>query len=140
MLKFFFDRFSKAVYLMEILGVLFTAGWLWKLSGGEVSPGAKVLLGLYLFEYLLNRFFVTKRWYKRAARYEGIELHFKRMMIPISYLLAFASGLGFFTGSTLLVWVAVVVMGVLTYVNVTLLYLHCKDKNKTPVNYYSHRK
>ena len=61
-------------------------------------------------------------------------------MIPTSYILALTSGLGFWTGSTLGLWIAIPLMGIMLYVNATLLYLHIKDKNKTPVNYYSHMK
>ncbi|MBI5299715.1 MAG: hypothetical protein HY877_05425 [Deltaproteobacteria bacterium] len=140
MLKFFFDRFSKVVYAMEILGVFFTLGWLWKMSQSPPSLLIKILMGFYIVEYLLSRFFASMRWHKQAERYEGIELHFKKIMIPISYILAIVSGVGFFTGMTFLLWFAIFVMGVISYVNITLIYLHYKDKNKTPVNYYSHTK
>ena len=140
MLKFFFNRFSKIVYLFEILGVFFTMGWLFKLRQSPPPLLIKILLGIYIGEYLFIRFCATKRWYKQAKRYEGIELHFKKIMIPISYIMALISGIGFFTGSTIGLWFAILPMGILLYVNVTLLYLHGKDKNKTPVNYYSNRK
>lgn len=125
---------------MEIAGILFTAGWIYQLAHDQPSWLTKTLLAIYIVEYLFLRLCATKRWYKNAARYEGIELHFKKGMIPTSYMMAVASGVGFFTGSTLLLWPVIVLIGVIAHVNVILFALHYKDKNKTPVNYYSNNK
>lgn len=140
MLKFFFNRFSKVVIAMEIAGILFTAGWIYRWLYESPSLLTKVVMALYVLEYLFLRFCTTKRWYKNADRYEGIELHFKKAMIPTSYMMAAASGVGCFTGSTFLLWPMIVLIGVIAHVNVILLALHYKDKNKTPVNYYSNNK
>ncbi|MBI4223577.1 MAG: hypothetical protein HY609_01475 [Deltaproteobacteria bacterium] len=128
------------VILMEALGVALTAGWLHHLL--QNSPGlfTKILFGLYLFEYLFLRLCATVRWHKQARRYEGIELQFKKGMIPASYLMALTSGVGFFTGSSFLLGPAVILIGVVAHVNVILLYLHFKDKNPTPINYFSGNK
>ena len=133
MLKFFFNRFSKVVYAAEIAGVVLTLLWAFQ------SP-PKILFTLYVGGYLLLRFCATWRWHKQARRYEGIELQFKKMMVPTSYLLALASGLGLGLNSTFLLWIAIPFFAVVGYVNGTLLYLHYKDKNKTPINYFSHNK
>ncbi|MDP2600499.1 MAG: hypothetical protein Q8P84_07205 [Deltaproteobacteria bacterium] len=140
MLKFFFDRFSKIVYLMEVLGLAFTLGWIWKLVHTRGAFLTKILFAIYIAEYLFLRFCDTKRWHPAAKRYEGLELHFRKIMIPVSYILAITSGVGFFTGSGLLLWLAIPFMGVMFYANATLLYLHGKDKNKTPINYFSGKK
>ncbi|MBI4124438.1 MAG: hypothetical protein HY466_00725 [Deltaproteobacteria bacterium] len=140
MLKFFFNRFSKMVVLMEMLGVVFTAGWFYQLLQNPPGGFTKIFFGLYLFEYLFLRLCATVRWHKQARRYEGIELQFKKGMIPASYAMALTSGIGFFTGSALLLWPAVALIGVVAHVNVLLLYLHFKDKNQTPVNYFSGNK
>jgi len=134
MLKFLFNRFSKVVYAMEILGVALTAAWYWQ------GPLAKIAFLIYIVEYLLIRFCATKRWYSQAKRYEGIELQFKKAMIPTSYILAITSGLGFSTGSTIMLWAAIFLFAILLHVNVILLYLHYRDKNSTPVNFYSANK
>ncbi|OGQ43139.1 MAG: hypothetical protein A3I70_00540 [Deltaproteobacteria bacterium RIFCSPLOWO2_02_FULL_44_34] len=138
MLKFFFDRFSKVVYTLEVLGVLLTAAWVTHWT--SFSPLTKVLVVIYVTEYLFLRFCTSKRWYQNAKRYEGIELQFKKAIIPTSYILAITSGVGYFTNSTVLLWIAIVLLAVLLHVNVILLYLHSKDKNPTPVNYYSGNK
>lgn len=140
MLKFFFDRFSKVVYMMEALGVALTLAWLYKRVEPPSSLLTKILLFLFIAEYLGLRFCASVHWHKNAARYEGIELHFKKAMIPTAYILAFVSGMGFFAGFTLWLWPGILLLGILLHANIILLYLHFKDKNKTPVNYYSNEK
>lgn len=132
MLKFFFDRFSKVVLLMEILGVAWTLGW--------ITRDPSFLLMIYVAEYLFLRFCATKRWYRDANRYEGIELQFKKALIPTSYILALVSGVGFFTHSTVLLWMAIPLLGIILHVNILLLYLHHKDSNTTPINFFSGNK
>lgn len=134
MLKFFFHRFSKVVYLMEILGVLFTVGWIFQ------TQTIPIPFAIYLSTYLFLRFCTSVRWHKGAKRYEGIELQFKKAMIPTSYIIAITSGVGFFTHSTLFLWLAIPFLVIIAHVNVILLYLHCKDKNTTPINYFSANK
>ncbi len=137
MLKFFFDRFSKVVYLMEMIGVLCTAGWLWKLLHTPNLLMTKILFDIYLLEYLFLKFCDIKRWHPTAGRYDGIALHFRKIMIPTSYILVLTSGIGFLTGSGTLLWAAIPLLGIMTYANATLIYLHHKDKNTTPINYFS---
>lgn len=140
MLKFFFNRFSKMVLAAEILGMAFTLGWILKLVHTPNAAGTKIFFAVYIAEYLFLRFCDTKRWHPAAKRYDGLELHFRKIMIPTSYILALTSGVGFFTGSGILLWLAIPFMGVMFYANATLLYLHRKDKNKTPINYFSGKK
>lgn len=140
MLKLFFDRFSKVVYAMEILGVLFTLAWLYKLAQHPPSFLTRFLICTVIGQYLLLRLCATRRWHKNARRYEGLELHFKKILIPTSYILAITSGLGFWAGLHFMLWPAILLMSVFLYVNFTLIYLHFRDKNKTPVNYYSRNK
>ena len=138
MLKFFFDRFSKVVYTLEVLGVLLTLAW--STHWTSFSLLTKVLVVIYAAEYLFLRFCASVRWYRNAKRYEGIELQFKKAMIPTSYILSLTSGIGYFTNSTITLWAAILLLAVLFHVNVILLFLHYKDKNTTPVNYYSGNK
>ena len=125
---------------MEILGLIFTLGWLLKLVHAPNAAWTKILFAVYIAEYLFLRFCDTKRWHPAAKRYEGIELHFRKIMIPTSYILALTSGIGFFTGSGILLWLAIPLLGIMFYVNATILYLHGKDKNSTPINYFSGKK
>lgn len=116
---------------MEILGVLLTVGWVTQ------TKAVSIPLVIYLVEYLALRFCATLRWHKKAKRYDGIELQFKKAMIPTSYIMALTSAVGYLTGTTFLLWVAIFLLAILLHVNVILLYLHFKDKNTTPINYFS---
>ncbi len=118
---------------MELAGVIFTLLWAFR------SP-PKILFAVYVALCLFLRFCATKRWYPNAKRYEGIELQFKKAMIPTSYMMALTSSVGYFTGSTFLLWPVIILIGIIAHVNVILLYLHFKDKSTTPVNYYSGNK
>lgn len=133
MLKLFFDRNSKIAASVEILGVLFTIAWAFR------HP-PKILFGVYVTEYLALRFYATFRWHPNAKRHEGLELHFKKILIAVVYLLAISSGIGFWKGYTFMVWFSLPVFTFILYVNTTLITLHFKDKNKTPINYFSHAK
>lgn len=137
MLKLFFDRYSKVVILMEGAGIFFTIGWIWRWP-------VTLLFWIYLFGYLWIRFCAGVRWHKEAKRYEGLELHFKKSLIPASYILAIVSGIGFFGGpsvvSYFLLWMAVILLAVIGHANIILLYLFLKDKNTTPINYFSANK
>lgn len=140
MLRLFFNRFSKVAYTLEIAGVVLTAFWAYRQILHPPSLIIRTLFSLYLLEYVALRFFSTKRWYRRAKPYEGIELHFKKVMVPTAYILAIVSGAGLFTKGTVLLAISIFIFGLILYVNFTLLYLHYKDPNKTPVNYFSHSK
>lgn len=137
MLRLFFDRFSKIVIMMEIIGVFFSVLWIAALWQNPPALLPKILAAVYGCEYLVLRFCAIWRWHPEANRYEGLELHFKKVMIPTSYILAIFSGVGYFSGVFFHLWPALALFGVMIYVNLTLLYLHFKDKNKTPVNYFS---
>lgn len=119
---------------MEILGVALTIAWI--IQGERIS----IPFGIYLFLYLFLRFCTTVRWHRGAKRYEGIELQFKKAMIPTSYILAMTSGVGFVTGSSILLWLAISLLAIIAHVNCILLTLHYKDKNTTPINYFSGNK
>lgn len=140
MLRFFFDRFSKVVMLMEILGVIFSALWLSAVWQNPPPLLPKILLAAYVGEYLVLRFCAVWRWHPEARRYEGLELHFKKIMIPASYILAIFSLVGWLANIFFHLWLADAALGIMIYVNLTLLYLHFKDKNETPINYFSGNK
>lgn len=137
MLKLLFNRFSKIAMVVEWLGIVFTIGWLKQIAHQPTSLTTKIALGVYIGLYLFMRFCTIKRWHKGVKRYSGIEGHFKRIMVGISYALASVSGIGYSTGSTLLLWPGILVIGALAHVNIILLWLHYQDKTTTPINFFS---
>lgn len=137
MLSLFFNRFSRAVIVMEAVGLLCMAHVGMRLLAGGGSTAMKVLFPLVLLLYAFLRFCASWPWYKGAPRWSGIELHFKKGMVTASYTLAI-------TGLILIVWpsaiplvVAALLLAVIAHVNVILLFLHARDRDPTPVNYFT---
>lgn len=140
MIKFFFDRKSLVVKLMEISGLIFTAmlfaaGWYKKLLFIN-----KLVFLFYLLEYLFIKACAVIHWYKDAERGEGIELQFIKAVVPTSYILALTGFLLLIGAPVALVYFSAFLLAVIAHVNVILLYLHLKDTDSSPVNYYSHNK
>lgn len=125
---------------MEILGLIFTACWGTRIYSSETPSLTTTLFSVYLVEYLFLRLCASKRIYRGTPLFEGIGLHFKKAMIPTSYILAIVSSVGLATQATFLLWGAVFLLGLLACVNLILLYLHAKDNNVTPVNTFSKNK
>ena len=136
MIKFFFNRFSKMVVIMEVIGFLFLVVDFFYIFS-EKSFVKILLFVVVLFEYIFIRFCATKRWHKEVPRFSGIELHLKKAMVPTSYIIAIFAGLAFFGFPVFSYAVAAFVLLVIAHVNVILIYFYLRDKDKTPVNYFT---
>lgn len=145
MLRFFFNRKSPVVRLVELGGVigmacfLATDAW-WQTWG--VFP--KIGLGAVLACYLFLRFCGSVRWYPRTDQRSagvplGIEIHCTKMIVAGAYALALAALWLWAGGWPWLLWLLVPALGFPTYVTSMLLWFHCTDRDETPVNFYSHR-
>ena len=140
MLKFFFNKDSKVVLGMEILGVttlIMLLVTLW--PAGKTIP-IKIAFILYIVLYIFIRVFASLRWYKDAERYEGIELQFKRAMVPTSYILPLSNILLLIGGPGVLLYFSDFLLIVIAHVNVILIYFHLKDRETLKVNYFTHNK
>ena len=137
MLSLFFNRFSRVVVVMEAVGLLCLAHAGVRLMAGEGSTAAKILFPVVLLLYAFIRFCASRPWYRDAPRWSGIELQFKKGMVPTAYALAV-------TGLLLTVWlsavplaVAAFLLAVVAHVNVILLFFHARDRDPTPVNFFT---
>lgn len=137
MLKFFFNRFSKAVLLMELLGVVTCAMSAKMILIGESAILIKVLFSTILILYAFIRYCASVKWYKDAPRWSGIERQFKMSLAPASYILAIVGISSVTAPSSVLLALAAIFLLLIAHVGVILIYLHLKDKDKTPVNFYS---
>ena len=137
MLHFFFNRYSPIVRLMEFIGITGVAFASWKLFAGRLSLFQSVLLIIVLIEYLFLRFCMMRRWHPSASRSHGIGLQFEKALVPAGYILAVMMWLFVLTKSTVLLATAASLLAVIAHVNFILLYLHFKDRDRTPVNIYS---
>ncbi len=159
MLKLFFNKESRVVLAAECVGILtliaLVVSW-W--PGGKATIW-QLLFFFYIFEYLFIRFFATFRWYDDAGKntfrwqwiwdkkdvsaenkYEGIELHLKKGLVPTSYLLPLFNILLLIGAPGAILIFPVVLFALIAHVNVILIYFHIKDKETLPVNFFTHNK
>lgn len=137
MLSFFFNRFSKMVFIMEALGVVLFALAAVRIFGGDASLFTRVLFFIVLAEYALIRFCASRRWYRDVPRYSGIELQFKKALVPTSYILALFGLILIATPSAIPLVIALLLLAIIAHVDVILLYFHFRDHDRTPVNFYT---
>lgn len=138
MLSFFFNRFSKAVVIAEAIGILLLPMAIARVFFSKsISAFALILFVLVLVEYAFIRFCAGRRWHKNSPRYSGIELQFKKVIVPVSYLMP-ATWLIFIpTLSAAPLLFAAIFLGVIAYINMTLLHFHFHDRETIPVNHFS---
>lgn len=136
MLSFFFNRSSRMVLAMECVGLPLMAIALARIFV-DGSATARALVAAVFFLYAFMRFCASRRWYKDAPRYSGVELQFKKAMVPTSYTMAVAGLLCLPWPSAAVLAPAAFLLAVIAHVNVILLYLRSKDKDSTPVNFFT---
>lgn len=146
MLRLFFNRDSLIVYCLEGLGVIgliaFLASESWWV---EWRTFARVGLGLFIAQYLFIRYCGTVKWYPRAHSHAdahkelGIELQFKKALVPTSYLMALTALWLWAGGWPVWLWLMNLLLLIIDHVNVILLYFHFRDKDPMPVNHFSNR-
>ena len=138
MLKIFFNRNSRVVRILEVVGVINSVILL-----KNRLPVIDVAVTLYLFlflGYLFIRICDWIHWYPGEPRGIGIEVHFKGVLVPTSYLLSVTSifaflGIPFL--STGIILFANLLMLIVIPVNIILIYFHLRDKDPLPINYFS---
>lgn len=144
------------MYAMEVLGAASLLALILKWWPSGRSAPLKICFFLYIFEYLFIRFFASVKCYDSAGMarlqprtfslfpvgktYEGIELQFKKAMVPTSYIIPIFGLLLLLGTPSFFLYLAVLLLTVIAHVNVILLYFHLKDKETLPVNYFTHNK
>lgn len=141
MLKFFFNRFSNAVIAMELAGILLLAADVALLFFRRTEATHAALLLLIIALYAFIRLCAARRWYRDAPRWSGIELHFKKAMVPTSYVIAIVGLMDLvIPHPTWALATAAILLIAVAHVNAILLYLHRRDRDEAPPNYYSSRR
>ncbi len=138
MLKILFNRSSPVVRLLEIVGVVNSFFYL-----RSVIEAFDLTTWLFLFLllcYLFIRVCDLIHWYPGEPRGLGIEVHFKKALVPTSYILSIASlfcllSLPIVTLSVVIL--ADILMLIIAPVNGILLWFHCRDHDPMPINYFS---
>ncbi|MBT3182469.1 MAG: hypothetical protein HN337_08195 [Deltaproteobacteria bacterium] len=124
---------------MEALGVLLLGPLLYKIffMTNEGWLDKSLFCTMFLL-YAFIRFCATKKWYPpEAPRYSGIELHFKKALVPVGYILAIFGIFGILFDPTPFLISEVILFIIIGHVDVILIYIHRKDNDPTPVNAFS---
>ncbi|MBI2975048.1 MAG: hypothetical protein HYY43_05615 [Deltaproteobacteria bacterium] len=138
MLRLLFNRESKFVLAVEMAGL---AGFAAVIIAGKFS----FVFGLYALAYIFIRFCSLYNWYaKFNVAYAnlkkdelGIRLHFKKAIVPASYIIAISNWLLVFRTKKTIIYFSFALLLFILHVNLILIYLHLKDKDPTPPNYFS---
>ncbi len=134
MLDLLFSRNSRLALSFEIAGLVL-------LIPVIVMGRLSVAFAIYLLGYLLIRMCVCWNWYRADAasvsKDHGIKLHFRKVLVPAAYLIFLTNLSIILWNAKALVYISIPVFAFILYVNFTLIYLHLKDKDRTPPNFFS---
>lgn len=137
MIGLLFGRFSAAVKLMEVVGVCLSPFALFRARLAHEGAWHYAFIAAILAVYAFIRFCATVRWYKGATRYAGIELQFKKALVPTAYIMTVVFALYLVFGWLGFLIAGAFLLAVIAHVDVILLYFHFRDRDPTPVNLYS---
>lgn len=137
---------------VEALGIIFLAALV-------MSGYSGFAFWLFVCEYVFTRIIGMSRFYgnngqkklflfanwrvgleSKTVKCEGIELQFRKSMVVGAYMLFIFSGLALLGVGEWAFYIPVLPLSIFVYVNIILLYFYVKDKEKLPVNYYTHNK
>lgn len=137
MLKFFFQRSSPMVHLMNVLAAC--EAILLLLHGPLRGAGGRGLVSyFFIFSLIFFNALDWIRWYPGRGEKLGIRIHFKKNIVPISYLcvVVFTLKLGGISEG----WILPLILFLLPiyYVSCILLYFHFRDSSELMPSYFSH--
>lgn len=135
-----FNTHSWSLKAGEFLAWLLVAILFWSGRWAGLSTGTKIALIVAWASYTLLRIFSLRRWYPGATRGEGLEQHFSQMKVVAIYGFLAATVAAVSHILSFLIYPIAVVMGGVTLITLTLIYLYKKDTSSIPINFYSHRK
>ena len=141
MLNLLTDRSSKFVRVVEIAGLVlfpFVIYFQWSAHNSLYRYSVACFFALYL----LLRFCATWNWYRKFNLPKpkdeiGIRVHLKKTLVATSYVLLISNALLLKGFGAWVVWIACAIFVGALYVNLTLIYMHLRDSDKTPPNFFS---
>lgn len=137
MIALLFNRHSTSVKVMEGVGVVLLPFALIRCRMTDAGIWHYALIAAIMLIYAFIRFCATVRWYKGVPRYSGIELQFKKALVPTGYTMAISFALYLIFGWLAFLIACAFVLAVVAHVNIILIYFHYRDPDRTPVNHYS---
>ena len=139
MLKFFFNRFSVIVRVSEIAGLIFLLILGRRIFLFDSNSAAKVLIICVAITYALIRVCAMVHWHGDAKRFTGIELQFKKALVPTAYIMTICNAAAIVTGTSFFLATELVLLIFMAHVNLILLWLFRKDNETLPVASLSKR-
>jgi len=137
MINFLFDRFGWMVRFMEGVGAIGAYLFLQLFHWKEGITFAESLFLLVLVQHIFFRVCDSISWYPNEGRQLGIEVHFKKALVPSSYALALTAWTCLFGFQLPLLILANLVLFFMTMVNIIQIWFHFHDKEDLPVNYFT---
>lgn len=137
-LKFFFNRHSGVVIILNVIGWVLNLWHLYHLSAqwGERGLFTGVTFLIYIFLCFLITLIRFIPWYPREHKGYGIELHFEKTLVPAGYTMVVTNIIYFLWRSC---WpfllFSILLFLIIQSVNCILIYFHTKDKDPTPPSY-----
>ena len=136
MLRFLFNRESRFVMALEIIGLL---GFLWLLFFGwfhKEKTVTQVFFAVYIICYLINRFISIYPWYGKGFNRDiGICLHFRKMYVAGAYFIAVTNIMLALGASGAVIYPAILLFVFALHIELILLYFHWKDNDVRPPNF-----
>lgn len=148
--KVLFSRNALLVKIAEVLGVSLFIIAIVRDGLPNTTLGKSAII-VYALLYLSIRIAASLSWYNedgtnhifppRIKRdihtLRGIELHFRKALIPTSYMTLISACFLIFRASPNWLYVTSFLLLIVAHVNFILLYLHIKDQEGTPVNLFT---
>ncbi len=137
MIKLLFNRFSVAVKIAEACGIVLMLLVFVRCYCLDGSAASYALISLNIILYAFIRYCTTRRWYEDVPSYSGIEVQFKKALVPTGYTMTICAGWYLLLPSIVPLIISAAFLVVIAHVNIILLYFYYRDKDETPVNHYS---
>lgn len=141
-LKFFFNRKGPVVLGLTFIGWSLYLWRLWQMKLGQNwETDDKLTVIMFLIHILLAGLITTIRfipWYFKDNRGAGIEEHFEKTMVPVTYILILTSVIfTFWTHCWPYLLFTHFIFLLILSANVILLILHFRDHDPLPPSYFA---
>ncbi len=137
MIKLLFGRHSTAVKVMEGVAVVLAPFALIRCALIHEGAWHYALIAAIFVIYAFIRVCATVRWYEGLPRDSGIELQFRKALVPTGYAMTICLSLYLVFGWIGFLALCLFLLAAVAHVDVILLYFHFRDRDETPVNFYS---
>ena len=135
-----FSKNSPLIFGLEIVAIYLAAHKITTLSFSSAITFcfiATIMLYLFLRMCAMLRWYPTAYYRGRVLRhyFPGIELHFRKAMVPTAYVMVLTMSWLALGGSSYILVLSTILLVAIAHVNAILIFLHFKDESNHPVNF-----